>query len=172
MNLFSKLGSNLIAERIKNEVQKILDEKVSSAVINSLFPVCDPAKASARAEITSHLSLEIKSLVITYTEHTGSDKDASIAIPSQTRVLDLACSVPVRRPKAMEKSHGIQADQVALDFSGTLRGFEFEQMMMGMGATIHAVQFHLLVSGTVSSVWILSTPQDVVPEVCSSQQDS
>lgn len=159
MNLLSKLGGNLVAERIKNEVQKILDEKISSVVINSVFPKTAENDSSAKVDVQAHLNVEIADLKIYYTAHLGKDSDGIVSLPPKSYPLDLQTVVAIQKPAAMTQSREIQAEHINLNLSGSIHGFEFQQMMMGMGATIHSVDFQVAVAGELNGIWLQSPEQ-------------
>lgn len=165
MSLLSKLGGNLIAEKIKNEIQKILDEKISSAVINSMFPQPKENDLSAHVDVHACLNVEIETLCIRYTAHLGKDSDESLSFPAKTYPLILQSRVPVKRPAAMAQSQVIHGERIDLKLSGIIHGFEFQQMMMGMGATIHAADFRISVAGELDGTWVMPPEAELETEV-------
>jgi len=113
----------LIQSKIKQEVQKLIDSKVQSAVVNGLFPSVQKAEGYLSAQ--AHLNVKIQKLDIEYTEHLKKGNDVLLTVPEQEHPLELKFDIPVSRPKQMSGSNGLQMNNFELSLSGTLQSIEF-----------------------------------------------
>ncbi len=155
MGILNKLGSGMIAEKIKEGAMNAIDRYVESAVINALLPHRQDG-AEARIAICASVDVVIEYLAADYTEHMGKDAEKSLNIPQTVKHLELDSVTAVRRPDAMAGSEVIKADELELCLSGNLSGISFKQMMMGVGATINTIHFKVTVKGNAVGTWLMA----------------
>lgn len=153
MGLLNKLGSGMIAEKIKEGAINAIDRYVESAVINALLPHRQDG-AEARIAICASVDVVIEHLAADYTEHIGKDAEKSLSIPQTVKHLELDSVTPVKRPESMAGSEVIKADDLELCLSGNLSGIAFKQMTMGVGATINTIHFKVTVKGNAVGTWL------------------
>ena len=153
MGLLNKLGSGMIAEKIKEGAINAIDRYVESAVINALLPHRQDG-AEARIAICASVDVVIEHLAADYTEHIGKDAEKSLSIPQTIKHLELDSVTPVKRPESMAGSEVIKADDLELCLSGNLSGIAFKQMTMGVGATINTIHFKVTVKGNAVGTWL------------------
>lgn len=153
MGLLNKLGSGMIAEKIKEGAINAIDRYVESAVINALLPHRQDG-AEARIAICASVDVVIEHLAADYTEHIGKDAEKSLSIPQTVKHLELDSVTPVKRPESMAGSEVIKADELELCLSGNLSGIAFKQMTMGVGATINTIHFKVTVKGNAVGTWL------------------
>lgn len=153
MGLLDKLGSGMIAEKIKEGAINAIDRYVESAVINALLPHRQDG-AEARIAICASVDVVIEHLAADYTEHIGKDAEKSLSIPQTIKHLELDSVTPVKRPDSMAGSEVIKADELELCLSGNLSGIAFKQMTMGVGATINTIHFKVTVKGNAVGTWL------------------
>ncbi len=153
MGLLDKLGSGMIAEKIKEGAINAIDRYVESAVINALLPHRQDG-AEARIAICASVDVVIEYLAADYTEHIGKDAEKSLSIPQTIKHLELDSVTPVKRPDSMAGSEVIKADELELCLSGNLSGIAFKQMTMGVGATINTIHFKVSVKGNAVGTWL------------------
>lgn len=153
MGLLDKLGSGMIAEKIKEGAINAIDRYVESAVINALLPHRQDG-AEARIAICASVDVVIEHLAADYTEHIGKDAEKSLSIPQTVKHLELDSVTPVKRPESMAGSEVIKADELELCLSGNLSGIAFKQMTMGVGATINTIHFKVTVKGNAVGTWL------------------
>lgn len=153
MGLLDKLGSGMIAEKIKEGAINAIDRYVESAVINALLPHRQDG-AEARIAICASVDVVIEHLAADYTEHIGKDAEKSLSIPQTIKHLELDSVTPVKRPESMAGSEVIKADDLELCLSGNLSGIAFKQMTMGVGATINTIHFKVTVKGNAVGTWL------------------
>ena len=153
MGLLNKLGSGMIAEKIKEGAINAIDRYVESAVINALLPHRQDG-AEARIAICASVDVVIEHLAADYTEHIGKDAEKSLSIPQTIKHLELDSVTPVKRPESMAGSEVIKADELELCLSGNLSGIAFKQMTMGVGATINTIHFKVTVKGNAVGTWL------------------
>lgn len=153
MGLLDKLGSGMIAEKIKEGAINAIDRYVESAVINALLPHRQDG-AEARIAICASVDVVIEHLAADYTEHIGKDAEKSLSIPQTIKHLELDSVTPVKRPESMAGSEVIKADELELCLSGNLSGIAFKQMTMGVGATINTIHFKVTVKGNAVGTWL------------------
>lgn len=153
MGLLDKLGSGMIAEKIKEGAINAIDRYVESAVINALLPHRQDG-AEARIAICASVDVVIEHLAADYTEHIGKDAEKSLSIPQTIKHLELDSVTPVKRPDSMAGSEVIKADELELCLSGNLSGIAFKQMTMGVGATINTIHFKVSVKGNAVGTWL------------------
>lgn len=153
MGILDKLGSGMIAEKIKEGAVNAIDRYVESAVINALLPHRQDG-ADMRIAICASVDVTIEYLVADYTEHIGKGTEKSLEIPLSTKHLELDSVTAVKRPESMAGSDVIKADGLELCLSGNLSGLAFKQMMMGMGATINTIHFKVTVKGNAAGTWL------------------
>ncbi|MBR1999341.1 MAG: hypothetical protein IJ992_02380 [Lentisphaeria bacterium] len=153
MGLLDKLGSGMIAEKIKEGAINAIDRYVESAVINALLPHRQDG-AEARIAICASVDVVIEHLAADYTEHIGKNAEKSLSIPQTVKHLELDSVTPVKRPESMAGSEVIKADELELCLSGNLSGIAFKQMTMGVGATINTIHFKVTVKGNAVGTWL------------------
>ncbi len=153
MGLLDKLGSGMIAEKIKEGAINAIDRYVESAVINALLPHRQDG-AEARIAICASVDVVIEHLAADYTEHIGKDAEKSLSIPQTVKHLELDSVTPVKRPESMAGLEVIKADDLELCLSGNLSGIAFKQMTMGVGATINTIHFKVTVKGNAVGTWL------------------
>lgn len=153
MGILDKLGSGMIAEKIKEGAINAIDRYVESAVINALLPHRQDG-AEARIAICASVDVVIEHLAADYTEHIGKDAEKSLSIPQTVKHLELDSVTPVKRPESMAGSEVIKADDLELCLSGNLSGIAFKQMTMGVGATINTIHFKVTVKGNAVGTWL------------------
>ena len=153
MGLLDKLGSGMIAEKIKEGAINAIDRYVESAVINALLPHRQDG-AEARIAICASVDVVIEHLAADYTEHIGKDAEKSLSIPQTVKHLELDSVTPVKRPESMAGSEVIKADDLELCLSGNLSGIAFKQMTMGVGTTINTIHFKVTVKGNAVGTWL------------------
>lgn len=153
MGLLDKLGSGMIAEKIKEGAINAIDRYVESAVINALLPHRQDG-AEARIAICASVDVVIEHLAADYTEHIGKNAEKSLSIPQTIKHLELDSVTPVKRPDSMAGSEVIKADELELCLSGNLSGIAFKQMTMGVGATINTIHFKVTVKGNAVGTWL------------------
>ena len=153
MGLLDKLGSGMIAEKIKEGAINAIDRYVESAVINALLPHRQDG-AEARIAICASVDVVIEHLAADYTEHIGKNAEKSLSIPQTIKHLELDSVTPVKRPESMAGSEVIKADDLELCLSGNLSGIAFKQMTMGVGATINTIHFKVTVKGNAVGTWL------------------
>ena len=150
MNFFSKLGGNLIEDRIKTEAQKLIDEKATSAFLNSLFPAPD-GKNGVKVRLKATLELSIERALISYTQHTGKDESHSTALTPQKKEITLDTAFFLAKSFAQPgKKINLEMNDASIAFAGILSGIDFTQMFFGMGATIQGIDFKVNIQGKVS----------------------
>lgn len=153
MGILDKLGSGMIAEKIKEGAINAIDRYVESAVINAVLPHQQDGN-EARIAICASLDVTIERLAADYTEHIGQDAEKNLEIPLTIKHLELDSVTAVKRPASMAGSEVIKADDLELSLSGSLSGLAFKQMMMGVGATINTVHFKITVKGNAAGTWL------------------
>ena len=153
MGLLDKLGSGMIAEKIKEGAINAIDRYVESAVINALLPHRQDG-TEARIAICASVDVVIEYLAADYTEHLGKEANKSLSIPLTVKHLELDSVTAAKRPDSMAGSEVIKADDLELCLSGNLSGIAFKQMMMGVGATINTIHFKVSVKGNAVGTWL------------------
>lgn len=153
MGILDKLGSGMIAEKIKEGAVNAIDRYVESAVINAVLPHRQDG-ADMRVAICASVDVTIEYLAADYTEHIGKGTEKSLEIPLTIKHLELDSVTAVKRPASMAGSEVIKADDLELSLSGSLSGLAFKQMMMGVGATINTVHFKITVKGNAAGTWL------------------
>lgn len=164
MSALNQLAGKMIADKIRSEAVKAVENHIQSAVINSLLPQ-SAVHGNAHAiplRVKASLEMNLSDTLVSYTEHLGKDSSKTLSLPGIRKDLNLHTIFAVGRPDAMAQSREIKAENLSMTLSGTLSGIAFQQKIMGCGATINEVSFRVSVSGNASAEW-LDAPPDIPP---------
>ncbi len=157
MGLFDKLGSKIVADKIKAEAKNAIDRYVETTAVQSVLPQTQDGDAAQMA-VKADIRVLLKSAHVEYTEHMGKDKPNSLDLESEDKMLNLNTVVRALRPRLLANSEALTAEKFTVAFQGRIAGIGMKQLFMGVGATIDAITVDLVLECSVNAQW-LNQPQ-------------
>ena len=149
----SLLGLKIIEDKLRSELQNLIEKKASSVFLASVLP--PPDRNGDLLRIEASLRLRIEALSVDYTAHAGGDTRKNLEWTPEEKMLEIKTSVPVKRPGDMVQSETLNLHLSALTLDAAIAGVEFKKTMIGIGATVHGASLRLTLSGTGTGTWIL-----------------
>lgn len=148
----SLLGLKIIEDKLRSELQTMIERKASSAFLASVLP--PPDRDGALLRIEASLRLRIESLSVDYTAHAGGDTRKNLEWDPEEKMIEIKTSVRAERPADMKQSETLNLHLSSLSLDAAIAGIEFKKTMIGIGATVHGASLRITLSGTGTGTWI------------------
>ncbi len=154
MSMLGDLAFGMIDKAIAAELQKLIDEKVNSAVLNSLLSQIRPGGSSGESYLLSGTAnLKITGIEVGYSATAmRKTQTRTVRLPDQARTLELDSLLKHRKAESPSTAAGNgPAAEFSLNTRLSVSGIGITKSLGGMSATVETLSFVLDASGKASS---------------------